>query len=218
MTPSRSDGIFALCESISSPIAPSKAIWPTPIGGTVSCSYSNRLTSEQQKELLGLLEIKSFQPAGNLWLTEFLDTSLVRAANQDLYFSPDVAKSVGGDGTPRDGKDSDPHARPRCTSLARRWAVLGGRRRQQACRCDDHRERLSKNRALPRVTFFPADAVSFSSILLFATIAALCVPPGPSWSEQPAAIVHWFEPGFSSRGKNFTPTPLDNPQSSLVLV
>ena len=53
--------------------------------------YSNRLTSEQQKELLGLLEIKSFQPAGNLWLTEFLDTSRVRAANQDLYFSPSTS-------------------------------------------------------------------------------------------------------------------------------
>jgi hypothetical protein len=50
--------------------------------------FSNRLTSEQQKELLSLLEIKSFQPAGNLWLTEFLDTSRVRAVNQDLYFSP----------------------------------------------------------------------------------------------------------------------------------
>ena len=84
--------------------------------------YSNRLTSEQQKELLGLLEIKSFQPAGNLWLTEF-STRLLSAPQPGSVLLSDVTNRFGGDGTPRDGKDSDPHTSPGGTSLERRWAV-----------------------------------------------------------------------------------------------
>jgi len=33
------------------------------------------------------MEIESFQPPPNLWLTEFLDTSIVREGDKDLFFS-----------------------------------------------------------------------------------------------------------------------------------
>jgi hypothetical protein len=49
--------------------------------------YSKPLSDQHQQDLLGLMEIASFQPPGNLWLTEFLDTSLVRKGDQDLFFS-----------------------------------------------------------------------------------------------------------------------------------
>jgi Uncharacterized protein conserved in bacteria (DUF2330) len=49
--------------------------------------YSQQLSDQHRQELLGLLEIESFQPSRNLWLTEFLDTSIVRKGNKDLFFS-----------------------------------------------------------------------------------------------------------------------------------
>ena len=49
--------------------------------------YSKQLSDQHRQELLGLMEIESFQPPPNLWLTEFLDTSIVREGDKDLFFS-----------------------------------------------------------------------------------------------------------------------------------
>jgi hypothetical protein len=49
--------------------------------------FSKQLSDQHRDDLLGLMEIKSYQPPTKLWLTEFLDPSLVRKGDEDLFFS-----------------------------------------------------------------------------------------------------------------------------------
>jgi Uncharacterized protein conserved in bacteria (DUF2330) len=55
--------------------------------------FSQPLSNEHRQELLELMAIESFQPPPNLWLTEFLDTSVVRQGDRDLFFSAQATPS-----------------------------------------------------------------------------------------------------------------------------
>ena len=50
--------------------------------------YSKQLSDQHRRELLGLMAINSYQPPFTLSLTEFLDGSVVREGNTDVFFSP----------------------------------------------------------------------------------------------------------------------------------